>query len=141
MKSRLRSLTFHVLPGRFAVLRFEPDAPIPGWATSGDFFCIARTDDELSIVCRQDLAPADATCSAGWSCLKLVGPFAFDETGIVASVTTILADAGIGVFVVSTFDGDHLLIKETDVPAAVSAFEKDGHVVAALPSKPLRVVE
>jgi len=129
MKSHRRSFTFQVLPGRFSVLRLAPDAPVPPWATAGDFFSITKTDDELSIVCRQGLAPADVTCSANWSCLKLVGPFAFDETGVVASVTTAIAHAGIGVFVVSTFDGDHLLVKATDFHAAVSALKEDGHVV------------
>ena len=129
MNNHRRSFTFQVLPGRFSVLRFEPDSPIPEWATSGDFFSITKTDDELSIVCRQGLAPADVTCSANWSCLKLVGPFAFDETGIVASVTTVIANADIGVFVVSTFDGDHILVKETDFHAAISALKEKGHVV------------
>jgi hypothetical protein len=129
MNHRRRSFTFQVLPGRFSVLRLAPDTPVPQWAIAGDFFSITKTDDELSIVCRQGLAPADVTCSANWSCLKLVGPFAFDETGIVASVTTVIANAGIGVFVVSTFDGDHLLVKAADFHAAVSALKDNGHVV------------
>ena len=129
MNNLRRSFSFQVLPGRFSVLRLKPDSAIPEWAISGDFFSITKTDDELSIVCRQGLAPADVTCSADWSCLKLVGPFAFDETGIVASVTTVIANANIGVFVVSTFDGDHILIKETDFRTAVSALERNGHVV------------
>lgn len=68
-------------------------------------------------------------CSADWSCLKLVGPFAFDETGVVASITTTIANADIGVFVVSTFDGDHILVKETDFHATVSALKGKGHSI------------
>ena len=129
MDNQVRSFTFEVLPGLFAVCRLAPSASIPGWATSGDFFSITRTNEELSVVCRQDAVPGDVRCSADWGCLKLVGPFALDDTGIVASVTTVIANAGIGVFVVSTFDGDHLLVKEKDFEATLGALNARGHIV------------
>jgi len=129
MKTQRPFFTFRLLPGRFAVLRLDPGAAIPEWALRGDFFSVTRTDDELSIVCRQEQAAPDVTCSADWVCLKLLGPFDFDETGVVAAVTSIIADEDIGVFVVSTFDGDHLLVKATDFPATVLALEGRGHAV------------
>ena len=129
MNEPSRSFTFQVLGGRYAVVRLDADAPLPGWATAGDFFSVTRTADELSIVCRRELLPAGVLASADWSCMKLVGPFAFDDTGIVASVTTTIAGAGLGVFVVSTYDGDHILVKAADLDAAVSALLAGGHVV------------
>ena len=131
MRTQRSSFTFRVLPGRFAVLRLDPRAAIPEWAMRGEFFSVTRTDDELSIVCRQEQAAPDVTCSADWVCLKLLGPFDFDETGVVAAVTSIIADEDIGVFVLSTFDGDHILVKAADFPVAVSALERRGHVVSA----------
>lgn len=130
MKTQRPSFEFRVLPGRFAVLRLDPGAAIPEWAMRGEFFSVTRTDDELSIVCRQQQAAPDVTLSADWVCLKLLGPFDFDETGVVAAVTSIIADEDIGVFVLSTFDGDHLMVKAVDYPAAVSALERRGHVVS-----------
>lgn len=134
MKTKRPSFTFRALPGRFAVLRLDPGAAIPEWAMRGEFFSVTRTDDELSIVCRQEQAEPDVSCSADWVCLKLLGPFDFDETGVVAAVTSIIADEDIGVFVLSTFDGDHLLVKAADFPVAVSALEQRGHVVKATAS-------
>ena len=64
--------------------------------------------------------------------MKLLGPFAFDDTGIVASITTTIAHAGTGVFVVSTYDGDHLLVKEADFHATIPALTANGYVVGRL---------
>jgi hypothetical protein len=120
---------FLLLDGRFAVVRLPPESSIPAWATSGRFFSITRTDDELSVVCRQESVPGNMTVSNDWSCLKLIGPFAFDETGVVALVTRTIADADVGVFVVSTYDGDHILVKEADISIVTSALRSAGHLV------------
>ncbi|RMX15401.1 ACT domain-containing protein [Vandammella animalimorsus] len=127
-----RALSLHTLPGRFAICRLAPDAAIPAWATAGAFFSVTKTDEELSIVCPQELAahaPAGTPVSADWACLKLAGPVAFDETGIVAALSSAIAAAGLGVFVLSTFDGDHLLVQQADYPAAVQALRGQGHTV------------
>ena len=58
-----------------------------------------------------------------------MGPFAFGATGIVLSVVRPLSLGGLGVFVVSTYDGDHLLLKTQDLPAAVQLLEAAGHVL------------
>jgi uncharacterized protein len=117
------------LAGTYAVSRLEPIAPIPVWADGEGFVSISRSGDELSIVCRAERVPAGIRQDSGWTCYKFVGPFAFDETGIVASVIGPLSDAGIGIFVVSTFDGDHMLIKEADVARAAPILTASGHIL------------
>jgi len=117
------------LAGTYAVGRLEPMSPIPVWADGEGFVSISRSDDELSIVCRAERIPSDVKQDTGWTCYKFIGPFAFDETGIVANVIGPLSDAGIGIFVVSTFDGDHMLIKETDVAQAESVLDTAGHTL------------
>lgn len=118
------------LTGTYAVSRMDPAAAIPAWADGTGFVSISRSDDELSIVCRAERVPQNIRQDGGWACYKFIGPFAFDETGIVSSVIGPLSDAGIGIFVVSTFDGDHLLIKETDTERAVSLLDSSGHSLA-----------
>lgn len=73
--------------------------------------------------------PGDVKQDIGWTCYKFIGPFAFDETGIVSSVIGPLSDAGIGIFVISTFDGDHILIKESDVGRAAPVLTGAGHML------------
>ena len=65
----------------------------------------------------------------GWSVFKLAGPFAFDEVGIVAGLSRTLAEARIGIFVVSTYDTDYILVKRDNARAAADAWRASGHEV------------
>ncbi len=116
-----------LLNGAYGVARLHPSDPVPAWADGGGFVSISRTDDELSIVCLQDRIPPNARSDGGWSCFKFQGPFAFDETGVVLSVIAPLSTHGIGIFVVSTFDGDHMLIKSSDLEKARGLLADAGH--------------
>jgi putative acetyltransferase len=124
-----RSMSLIVLDGAFAVCRFAGDASVPPWATAGDFFSITRTASELSTVCRQEPVPEGVPAERGWRCLRVAGTMPFSVVGVLASLTVPLAEAGISVFAVSTFDTDYLLIKETYLAAAVDALRQRGHAV------------
>lgn len=125
-----RGIELKELPGSYAICRLDSGHPIPAWADGDGFASISRTDDELSVVCRQDRVPAGVRMDGDWLCLKLVGPFAFDEAGVVLSVIRPLSENGIGIFVVSTFDGDHLLIKRADAEPATRLLTDVGHRVS-----------
>jgi hypothetical protein len=111
----------------YAICKLGPTSAIPEWADGEGFVSISRTDEELSIVCRAERVPAEIHASAGWRCLQFVGPFAFDETGIALSVIRPLSESGIGIFLVSTFDTDYLLIRERDMEAARATLLRAGH--------------
>lgn len=114
------SRTLCLLPGTYAVCRLESGAVVPAWATTGDFFSLTRTADELSIVCDQSVVPDDVQCERDWRCFKLAGPIPFSTVGVLASLVEPLADAGISVFAISTFDTDYLLVKEMDLAKAAA---------------------
>jgi uncharacterized protein len=113
----------------YAVCQLSADAPIPSWADGVGFVSISRTTDELSIVCLADRVPDDVRSEQGWSCLQLVGPFEFTLTGILAAILEPLADAGIGIFAVSTFDTDYVMVKAEKLEATIIALEARGHRV------------
>lgn len=117
------------VPGSFAVCKLPTGSPIPTWATTGDIFSVTRTADELSVVCRQDAVPEGVVCERGWRCLRVAGAMPFTLVGVLASLTTPVARAGVGVFAFSTFDTDYLLVKDADFPKAVAALRAAGHVV------------
>lgn len=121
------SVRLRPLPGLYTVARLAPKAPIPDWAEGDGFSSISRSGTELSVLCRAERVPTEVQQDAGWQCWELVGPFAFDETGIVLSVIRPLSEAGLGIFVVSTFDGDHLLVKAGDVARAEDLLQAAGH--------------
>ena len=120
-------LKFRRLAGRFAVCRLEAEGHIPEWAASGQFSSVTRTEDELSIVCPQQSVPADVRAERGWVGLKLEGPFAFSQAGILAAFIGPLAESGVAIFAISTFDTDYVLVKEESVEAAVAALRGAGH--------------
>ena len=107
---------------------------MPTWLdqawTSGDFISVTRTPDELSIVCPEEIVPSETTAERGWRCLGIVGPLELDMVGVIASLTTLLADSEISVFVISTFETDFLLVHERDVSQAVTILQRAGHSVS-----------
>lgn len=118
------------VPGSFAICKLPAGSAIPPWATAGDLFCVTRTPDELSVVCRQDAAPEEGVvCEREWHCLRVAGSMPFTLVGVLASLTTPVAKAGVGVFAFSTFDTDYLLVKEVDFPMTVAALRAAGHEV------------
>jgi hypothetical protein len=120
-------LRFRKLPGLYAIVRLACDAPVPDWATKGDFTSITRTSDELSIVCATGNLPADVQSSHRWICLKLEGPFPFSQTGILLSFIEPLSTNGIPIFAVATYDTDYVLIQEEFVGAALDLLHGAGH--------------
>ena len=122
-------LTLSILPDTFAVCQLEPSATLPAWATRGSFFSLTRTSEELSIVCLEENVPADVLAEKAWRSLKIEGPMDFTFTGVLASLARPLADAGVSIFTLATYDTDYLLIKERDLPRAVQALSDEGHQI------------
>jgi uncharacterized protein len=122
-----RSLKFSRFPGSFAVCRLAANAGVPEWALRGSFFSVTSTTDEISIVCPGAQVPSDVVHEDGWACLKLLGPFLFSETGILASFVRPLSERAIPIFAVSTFDTDYVLVKENWLEKSVQALLEAGH--------------
>ena len=106
------ALVLKQIPGSFAVCRLLPGSALPAWFRPAPFASISWSADELSIVCDEACVPEDIQCDRQWRCLMLQGPFAFDQTGILLQVLEPLAAARIGIFAVSTFDTDYVLVKD-----------------------------
>lgn len=121
------NLTLTVLPYNYSICRLEPEADIPPWALAGDFFSITRTKDELSLVCSQEVVPAGVQSETGWRCIMVKGPLGFSITGLLASLATSLAEVGISIFAISTFDTDYLLVKAENLKRAVVKLKEAGH--------------
>jgi len=124
-----RHLELTLLPERFAISRLAPTAPIPEWATQGSFFSITRTGDELSVVCELGRVPASVQAQSGWRVFKVHGPFALTEIGLLSALASLLAEAKLSLFAISTFDTDYLLVASETLSAAVSTLERAGHKV------------
>ena len=124
------SLTLSLLPENYSICRLGPEAGIPPWALAGDFYSITRTKGELSLVCSEEFVPVGVQVEKGWRCLQVSGPLDFSLTGILASLTNSLAEAGVSVFAISTFETDYLLVKADNLKRAVLELEEAGHRMA-----------
>jgi hypothetical protein len=128
-----RPLTLSELPGSFAVVQLPADGEIPRWALGpAAFSAVVRSASELSIVVPQGHVPTGLRSAPGWACLRLEGTFDFSETGILASLAAPLAAGGVGLFVVSTWDTDYLLVRREQLAAAREALQAAGHRVDLL---------
>lgn len=96
----------------------------------GGMVFIGSTGEERSLVCETRQVPSNATDrSDGWRALRVAGPLDFSLVGVLAGISAVLADAGVPVYVVSTFDTDYVLVRSGDLPDAISALEDAGYTV------------
>ncbi|MDA7978873.1 MAG: ACT domain-containing protein [Pirellulales bacterium] len=129
-----------LLVGEYSIVRLAATATLPEWTQAAiavnsemDFACVARTSDELSIVCTS-LSVDESTAEkveAGWRTFRVSGQLDFDQVGIVAGLSQPLAAEGIPLFCVSTFDTDYILVKERDLEHAQQVWTNAGHQVDA----------
>jgi hypothetical protein len=112
-----------VLPETLSICRLGPEEPVPQWAAElrEGFVSVTRTTDELSIVCPQAAVPPGTRSEDGFRALKVEGPIPFEQTGVLASLAGPLADAGIPIFAIATYDTDYVLVRATDLDRALAA--------------------
>jgi hypothetical protein len=124
-------LPLALLPETLAVCRLPADAHIPGWASGpSPFLTISRTAEELSITTVESAVPADVRCERGYRAVRVHGNLSLDLIGILAAIADPLADAGISIFAISTFETDYVLVKAKDLDTALAALTRAGHQVS-----------
>ena len=122
-------LTMKLLNEKYGVCRLNKTELIPDWVKNSNFFSITKTEDELSIVCCEDIVPTEIKCEKDWRVLKIEGPLDFSLIGILSSISTILAQKVISIFAISTFDTDYILVKDKDIDTAIEALVKEKYEV------------
>lgn len=122
-------LTLRLHPETFSVGKLAPTETIPAWALDGKLFSITRTANELSIVCESERIPADVTQETGWRCLQVDGPLDFSMIGVLTALLNPLAQNGVSVFVISTFDTDYLFIKASVLEQSIQVLTESGHEI------------
>lgn len=97
---------------------------------SKDFYFIGKTDEEISLVCITDDTLSNTTeRDDGWKGFRIQGVLDFSLIGILSKISQILADNKIGIFAVSTFNTDYILVKKESFEKAMSVLEEAGYIV------------
>jgi len=131
-------LRLSLLAERLAVCRLPGGDELPEWAAAAlaapqsGLAAVTRTVKELSLVVAEDLVVAreaapELRVETGFRALEVAGPLDFSVVGVLAALTAPLAEAGVSLFAVSTFDTDYLLVRESDLAAATAALTAAGH--------------
>ncbi|HZO95023.1 MAG TPA: ACT domain-containing protein [Candidatus Baltobacteraceae bacterium] len=119
----------------FALARLPGNAAVPDWVAGSELIALVRTARELSIVCRDDAVPREVSeVERGFRAIVVTGTLDFTVTGVIAALADPLAAAGIPIFGLSTYDTDHILVRESLLPAAVEALRAAGHEVSGEPA-------
>ncbi|WP_137936132.1 ACT domain-containing protein [Chitinivorax sp. B] len=127
-------LTLRRLPDTFAIHRWPATSAIPAAALAANWFSITRTANELSLVLPSAITLPSEHVSTDWQALAVVGPLDFALTGILAGLSGVLAQAGISIFAISTYDTDILLIKADRMDAAIHALQQAGYHIESAPT-------
>ena len=112
-----------------AICRLPPDADMPDEVAGASFWSVTRTPEELSVILPQDVAPDEWQMSQGWQAIRVVGPLAFELTGVISTLSSPLARAGIPIFGLSTYDTDYILVQQDYVARACALLSENGHTV------------
>lgn len=95
-----------------------------------DFFFIAKTDEEISLVCKEANAPKNCIkIDKTWRGMRIVGTLDFSLVGVLSDISAVLAKAGAPIFAVSTYDTDYILIKQEYLDKALGALQESGYMV------------
>ena len=120
-------MTIEILRPSFTVCKVEDVSRID---LSGEFVFVGKTDTEISLVCPTNQAPQTTLSREdGWRAMRVAGALDFSLIGILANITTLLAEKNISVFAVSTYDTDYILIKQERLAQAVEALKTNYSVI------------
>lgn len=123
------SLSLELFPRTYAVARLDPTGKVPSWAFAGSLCSVTRTQEEMSIICVEDAVPPDIQAQRGFRCLRVVGTLDFTEVGVLNSLAQPLADAGVSILALSTYDTDYLLLPAADLEQSLNALLEAGHSI------------
>ena len=120
-------MKLEVLPQTFSVCKV---ADYGGIDLGAPFVFTGATDGEKSLVCPTAIVPASTIArSDDWRAIRVAGTLDFSLVGILATLSKTLADAGVGIFAIATFDTDYILTKAEDFYRALAALRAEGHDV------------
>ena len=101
-----------------------------------EYCFIGKTDEENSLVCLTEDAPDNTTereddtteREDGWRAFRIQGVLDFSLIGILAKISTLLAKEKIGIFVVSTYNTDYILVKKENEAKALKCLTREGYL-------------
>lgn len=124
-----KKIAMKLLKEKYAVCQMGASEDFPQWSNKGEFISVTRTAEELSIVCNQESVPHGVKAEKDWNILQVEGQLDFSLVGILAKISTILANKSISIFVISTFNTDFIMVKDKDRENAIKELSQNGYEI------------
>ncbi len=122
-------MEIEILAGEYAVCQIPKGQSMAPPKDRGGFWSVTETDEEVSLICRVDRIPETLQKETGWCVTRIRGVLDFSLVGVLLKVIQPLADRGISIFTVSTYNTDYILLKEECLEEAVQAWNEQGYHV------------
>ncbi len=124
----MKKLKLHLLEEKFTISKLPAFSEIPQIVIKGEMCFTMRTDDELTMITPDFMAPNNVQQEIGWRCIRIDGEIPFQAVGVLESLTHPLAEAEVPIFAISTYNTDYIFLLEETLIHAVQALQKVGHV-------------
>lgn len=114
-----------ILDNKLKVVKLKPNEIVPEIVYKQEFYSITKTDEELSIVVNEDVNILSNVVEDNWKAIKIVGTLDFALIGILSKISTILAQAEISIYALSTYNTDYILVKDDKLEKAIKVLGKN----------------
>jgi hypothetical protein len=122
-----QKLKLHLLEEKFAISKMPQFAELPSVVAKGEMCFAMRTDEDLTIICPEFMAPNNVQQQVGYRCFRTSGEIPQDAVGVLTALLKPLSESGISVFSVSTFQADYIFLMEEHLVKATQALQHAGH--------------
>jgi hypothetical protein len=120
-------LKLQLLEEKFAISKMPQFAELPSVYAKGELCFVMRTEDDLTIISPEFMAPDNGQQEVGYRCIRTAGQTPSNTAGILISLIKPLTESGISIFAVSTFSSDYIFLMEEHLVKATQALQHAGH--------------
>ncbi len=120
-------IVLSILDETYIIHKLDQSTNLPEELIECEFYSLSNSQEELSLVCPEQMLIQSEKSSPNWKCLKVAGPLDLNLTGILAGLSDTLAKAKISIFAISTFETDYVLIQKQVLETAKSALKSAGY--------------
>lgn len=113
-----------ILPETMGICHLDGKSPVPEWIKDLTFYSVTKTSDELSLVCPQDKIPGGILFEKDWRAFKLEGDVGLESVGVIYALSKPLAEAGISIFNVSTFETNYIMVEQKNLAKAIEVLSE-----------------
>ena len=120
-------IVLSILEETYIIHKLDQSTNLPEELIECEFYSLSNSQEEMSLVCPEQMLIQSENSSPNWKCLKVAGPLDLNLTGILAGLSDTLAKAKISIFAISTFETDYVLIQKQVLETAKSALKSAGY--------------